>query len=174
MRGWGIRSPSLILETGRAAQIGDTLEISAQTLEISAQSPNPLIGVHPLRYVVTAEGCEAEPYSVGRIWSPTRYRRRTELLGLTTRTRSIPKTWIPYRLAKAMRMSRLTIYDLSGGVVRRLNVGHRIAAVYENVGHKAIYWDGRTEFGERVASGIYFYHLSAGNYSATRKMVILK
>ena len=67
----------------------------------------------------------------------------------------------------------LTIYDLSGGVIRRLEVGHRIAAVYESRA-KAVYWDGRNRFGERVASGVYFYHLSAGNYSATRKMVILK
>ena len=83
-----------------------------------------------------------------------------------------PETWIPYRLAKAADVT-LTIYDLSGGVVRRLNVGHRLAAVYESR-DKAIYWDGRTEFGERVASGIYFYYLTAGDYSATRKMVILK
>ena len=39
---------------------------------------------------------------------------------------------------------------------------------------KAIYWDGRNRFGEQVASGIYFYSLSAGDFSATRKMVILK
>ena len=51
--------------------------------------------------------------------------------------------------------------------------GHQTAAVYENRS-KAIYWDGRNEVGERVASGVYFYHLSAGDYSATRKMVILK
>ena len=83
-----------------------------------------------------------------------------------------PETWIPYRLAKAADVT-LTIYDLSGGIVRTLNVGHQIAAVYERR-DKAIYWDGRTEFGERVASGLYFYHLTAGDYSATRKMVILK
>ena len=83
-----------------------------------------------------------------------------------------PETWIPYRLAKAADVT-MTLYDSSGGLVRTLNVGFMIAAVYESR-EKAIYWDGRTEFGERVASGIYFYHLSAGNDSATRKMVILK
>ena len=67
----------------------------------------------------------------------------------------------------------LTIYDLNGHVVRTLDVGHRIAAVYEGRS-KAIHWDGRNEVGEQVASGVYFYHLSAGDYSATRKMVILK
>ena len=67
----------------------------------------------------------------------------------------------------------LTIYDGAGQVVRTLDVGHQVAAVYENRS-KAIYWDGRNGLGEGVASGVYFYHLSAGDYSATRKMVILK
>ena len=83
-----------------------------------------------------------------------------------------PETWIPYRLAEDAFVT-LTIYDGSGRVVRTLNVGHRIAAVYENRS-KAIYWNGRNGLGEQVASGVYFYHLSAGDYSATRKMLILK
>ena len=83
-----------------------------------------------------------------------------------------PETWIPYRLAEDAFVT-LTIYDLTGRVVRMLDVGHQIAAVYERQS-KAIHWDGRNEFGERVGSGVYFYYLSAGDYSATRKMVILK
>ena len=83
-----------------------------------------------------------------------------------------PETWIPYRLAEDAFVT-LTIYDSEGQVVRTLDVGHRIAAVYESRS-KAIYWEGRNGLGEQVASGIYFYHLSAGDYSATRKMVILK
>ena len=83
-----------------------------------------------------------------------------------------PETWIPYRLAEDALVT-LTIYDGSGRVVRTLDVGHRTAAFYESRS-KAIYWDGRNEFGEGVASGVYFYHLSAGDYSATRKMLILK
>ena len=67
----------------------------------------------------------------------------------------------------------LTIYDGKCHVVRTLDVGHQIASAYENRS-KAIYWDGRNRLSEQVASGIYFYHLSAGDYSATRKMVILK
>ena len=83
-----------------------------------------------------------------------------------------PETWIPYRLAEDAFVT-LTIYDGSGQVVRTLEVGHRIASAYENRS-KAIYWDGRNEVGEQVASGVYFYNLSTGNYSATRRMVILK
>ena len=83
-----------------------------------------------------------------------------------------PETWIPYRLAEDAFVT-LTIYDPSGRVVRTFDVGHRIAAVYESQS-KAIHWDGKNDLGEQVASGVYFYTLSAGNYSATRKMMILK
>ena len=83
-----------------------------------------------------------------------------------------PETWIPYRLAEDAFVT-LTIYDLSGQVVRTVQVGHRIAAAYENRS-KAIYWDGRNEVGEQVASGVYFYNLSTRNYSATRKMLVVK
>ena len=83
-----------------------------------------------------------------------------------------PETWIPYRLAEDANVT-LTIYGSSGQVVRTLDVGHRIASAYESRS-KAAYWDGRNELGERVASGVYFYNLSAGDYSATRRMVILK
>ena len=60
-----------------------------------------------------------------------------------------------------------------GQGVRTLDIGHQTAASYESRS-KAIYWDGRNEIGEQVGSGVYFYHLSAGSYSATRKMLILK
>ena len=83
-----------------------------------------------------------------------------------------PETWIPYRLAEDAFVT-LTIYDGVGRVVRTLDVGHRIAGVYESQS-KAIHWDGRNEAEEQVASDLYFYHLSAGDFSATRKMVILK
>ena len=83
-----------------------------------------------------------------------------------------PETWIPYRLAEDTLVT-LTIYDQTGQVVRTLDVGHKTAAVYESRS-KAIYWDGRNQLGEQVASGVYFYHLSTGDFSATRKMLILK
>ena len=83
-----------------------------------------------------------------------------------------PETWIPYQLAENASVT-LTIYDTTGAVVRRLNLGHRFAGYYTDRG-KAAHWDGRNEVGEQVASGVYFYNLSTGNYSATRPMVILK
>ena len=83
-----------------------------------------------------------------------------------------PETWIPYHLAHAADVT-FTIYDAEGAVARRLDLGHQPAGYYADQS-KAAYWDGRNERGETVASGVYFYHLSAGDYSATRKMIIIK
>ena len=83
-----------------------------------------------------------------------------------------PETWIPYRLAEDAFVT-LTIYDGAGQVIRTLDVGHRSASAYESQS-KAIYWDGRNQVGELVASGVYLYTLTAGDFSAARKMVILK
>ena len=148
---------------GRAAMIGDTLEITAQ-------SPNPFIGVEPMRYTVTAEDVKRSLIQLPEL-VVYEIPAETELLRNYPNPFN-PETWIPYRLAEDAFVT-LTIYDTSGQVVRTLDVGHRIAAVYENRS-KAIYWDGRNQVGEAVASGIYFYHLSAGDYTATRRMLILK
>ena len=83
-----------------------------------------------------------------------------------------PETWIPYHLANDADVT-LTIYDTSGQVVRQFALGHQAAGMY-HTRSRAVYWDGRNEFSEQVASGVYFYHLSADDFSATRKMLILK
>ena len=83
-----------------------------------------------------------------------------------------PETWIPYRLAAPVEVT-LRIYATNGQVVRTLAFGYQAAGFYEGR-HRAAYWDGRNAQGEPVASGVYFYHLSAGDYSATRRMLILK
>ena len=83
-----------------------------------------------------------------------------------------PETWIPYQLAVPAEVT-LTIYDTNGGAVRRLEVGHQSAGMYQSRG-RAVYWDGRNGHGESVTSGLYFYTLSAGEFTATRKMLIRK
>ena len=83
-----------------------------------------------------------------------------------------PETWIPYHLAQDTAVV-LTIYDVRGRVVRELTLGHQSAGVYESRG-RAAYWDGRNQLGEPVASGLYFYTLTAGEFNATRKLLIAK
>ena len=83
-----------------------------------------------------------------------------------------PETWIPYQLSEPAEVT-VTIYAANGAVVRMLDIGHRRAGSYDSRG-RAAYWDGRNAAGESVASGVYFYMLQAGDFSATRKMVIRK
>ena len=83
-----------------------------------------------------------------------------------------PETWIPYQLAEAADVT-LTIYAVNGQIVRRLAFGHQLAGIYQTRS-RAAYWDGRNALGESVASGVFFYTLTAGNFTATRKMLILK
>ncbi len=83
-----------------------------------------------------------------------------------------PETWIPYQLAEATKVS-LTIYDVRGVVVRTLDLGLKPAGRYINRS-RAAYWDGRNSVGEKVAAGLYFYMIKAGDFTAMRKMLILK
>ena len=83
-----------------------------------------------------------------------------------------PETWVPYQLATAADVT-LTIYAVDGTLVRTLALGHRPAGMYQSKS-RAAYWDGRNALGEPVASGIYFYTLTAGDFSATGKMLVRK
>ncbi len=83
-----------------------------------------------------------------------------------------PETWIPYHLSKDTDVT-ITIYAVNGTLVRKLTLGYQAAGIYQTRS-RAAYWDGKNEFGEKVASGLYFYTLTAGDFSATRKMLIRK
>ena len=83
-----------------------------------------------------------------------------------------PETWIPYHLAKPANV-QITIYNTHGTVVRHLELGYQSVGYYISRS-RAAYWDGKNNFGEPVASGIYFYQLQADTVSPLRKMVILK
>ena len=83
-----------------------------------------------------------------------------------------PETWIPYQLAKPTEVT-ITIHAVDGQMVRTLLLGYQAAGMYQNRS-RAAYWDGKNEFGEPVASGVYFYTLTAEDFTATRKMLIQK
>ena len=83
-----------------------------------------------------------------------------------------PETWIPYQLAEAADVT-LTIYAVDGLLARTLALGYRPVGIYQGKS-RAAYWDGKNAIGESVASGVYFYTLTAGDFTATRKMLIRK
>ena len=83
-----------------------------------------------------------------------------------------PETWIPYQLSTDSEVV-ISIYDMRGERVRQLDIGYQHVGTYITRG-RAAYWDGEDMYGAPVASGIYFYQIRAGSFSASRKMVILK
>lgn len=83
-----------------------------------------------------------------------------------------PETWIPYQLASSTSAT-ISIYAADGNTVRTLALGNQSSGRYQNR-NRAAYWDGKNDIGEVVASGVYFYTLTTGDFSATRKMLILK
>ncbi|MCG9132647.1 T9SS type A sorting domain-containing protein [Candidatus Poribacteria bacterium] len=83
-----------------------------------------------------------------------------------------PETWIPYQLAVPADVV-LHIHAIDGSLVRTLSLGHKSVGIYQSRS-RAAYWDGRNAIGEPVASGVYFYTLTADDFTATRKMLIRK
>jgi hypothetical protein len=81
-----------------------------------------------------------------------------------------PETWIPFALPESDQVT-IHIYDSSGRIVRRLDLGVQPAGYYISR-HRAAYWDGRNEAGEYVASGLYFYAIRSGEFTSARKMVV--
>jgi PKD repeat protein len=83
-----------------------------------------------------------------------------------------PDTWLPFQLAQDASVA-ISIYNANGQLIRNILLGRKEAGVYTTK-DKAAHWDGRNSFGEKVASGVYYYTIQVGNFTATRKMVILK
>ncbi len=84
-----------------------------------------------------------------------------------------PETWIPYQLAEESEV-KVRIYGMGGKLIRQLNLGYKPAGFYLNR-EKAAYWDGRRDdSGESVASGVYFYTFQAGDFTETKKMIVVR
>ncbi|MBM3238075.1 T9SS type A sorting domain-containing protein [Candidatus Poribacteria bacterium] len=83
-----------------------------------------------------------------------------------------PETWIPFQLAKEAEVV-IQIYNIKGELVRVLSIGHKSAGCYLSK-EKAVFWNGKNQSGEAVANGLYFYTLKAGEFQATRKMILVK
>jgi hypothetical protein len=83
-----------------------------------------------------------------------------------------PETWLPYQLADDANVT-IRVYSAKGQLVRTFDLGHKPAGFYTAKG-KAARWDGRDQSREKVASGVYFYIIEAGDFTATRKMTVVE
>ena len=79
-----------------------------------------------------------------------------------------PMTTISYELPQPSHVN-LHIYDIAGRLVRNLESGRTMEA-----GRHDVVWRGRDEDGRPVSTGVYMYRLTAGGYSETRRMVLVK
>ena len=146
-----------------------TLELETNSSADSAQSSNPAVSV-AAAHLVSVDGQSVrvgvEPFSMDPL-----HPRRTGVFPNYPNPFN-PETWIPFQLHKAAHV-RITIYDVLGHEVRGFDLGY-LSAGYYKTRERAVYWDGRNEVNERVASGTYFYRLEAGDFVGTHRMVILK
>jgi len=83
-----------------------------------------------------------------------------------------PEAWIPFKLADGSEVV-VRIYNTRGQLVRTLDLGYRLPGRYTTEA-TAAHWDGKDENGQRISSGVYFYNIKAGNFTATRKLIVLQ
>ena len=138
-------------------------------IEVRVIGPDKNVESHTLTYEVTPEDLADAVLSISldSIGQP----KLTQLLQNFPNPFN-PETWIPYQLENSADVT-LQIYDMSGDLVRTLDLGFKGQGFYMTRS-TAAYWDGRNNMGEQVASGVYFYSLRTPDFSATRKMLILK
>jgi len=166
-------SVRMVAATLKGAPLSDGDGVLATlTFEVLALGPS---GVNLTEVILS----DATATALGVRWSDTRLDSALETLPATQTSLFgnypnpfNPETWIPYELSTPADVT-LTIYGAEGRLVRRLRLGHQSPGRYHRKG-RAAYWDGRNDFGERVASGLYFYTLTAGEFTATGRMLILK
>ena len=146
-----------------------TLELETNSSADSAQSSNPAVSV-AAAHLVSVDGQSVrvgvEPFSMDPL-----HPRRTGVFPNYPNPFN-PETWIPFQLHRAAHV-RITIYDVLGHEVRGFDLGY-LSAGYYKTRERAVYWDGRNNINERVASGTYFYRLEAGDFVGTHRMVVLK
>jgi hypothetical protein len=143
------------LEQSKEAQLLTKAINELETVHLSKEEEQVLESLK--RFVATRAGSDARPYTALFQNFPNPFN---------------PDTWIPYLVARDAPVI-ISIYNARGQLVRNLYLGEQKAGVYVRT-DRAAYWDGRDDKGEKVASGVYFYTLRAGDFTATRKMVILK
>ena len=149
-------------------QLG-TLELDTNSSIDSVHPPNSTVSVDAA-HLVSVDGqflrVDMEPFFMDKLRP-----RRTGVFPNYPNPFN-PETWIPFQLHKNAHV-RITIYDVLGREVRRFDLGY-LSAGYYITRERAVYWDGRNDVNERVASGTYYYNLEAGDFVDTHRMVVLK
>ena len=155
---------TLLSVTFQALQNGES-ELTLQNFRVGTRRGEKTRSIPPEITIVVGDPAPAAP--TAHAIPPD----RTQLLANYPNPFN-PETWIPYHLSEPAHVT-IRIYATSGILVRTLHLGHQPAGIYQ-YRSRAAYWDGKNAVGESVASGVYFYTLTAGDFTATRKMLIMK
>ena len=78
-----------------------------------------------------------------------------------------PVTTLRYDLPED-GLVNITVYDMLGNVIKQL------VNEVQNSGHKSIQWDATNNQGQPLSAGVYLYSIEAGEFSQTKKMILLK
>ncbi|MDP7280232.1 MAG: FlgD immunoglobulin-like domain containing protein [Candidatus Poribacteria bacterium] len=166
----------------RNLRTGETAQTSADTPAIAFVDQSQQSVVHPQdwleiqtedtrwRYQVTGKDLR-QAFAVVTLNERIQIPNQTRLLQNYPNPFN-PETWMPIELSQDTEVS-VTIYDVQGKRIRQLQLGLVTAGRYVTA-DRAVYWDGKTETGEQVASGVYFYTIQAGELTDTRKMLLMK
>ncbi len=159
-------------------QIIDTRTMHRQARYPQAYPPTSLAATHSALYVtnqyqLNMYRIRTDASNLAVEEPPQEFRQNTSLLVEQSHNQLLqnypnpfnPETWIPYSLTKGIEVS-LSIFDANGHTILQKSLG------YQPSGKHITFWDGRNSMGEPVASGIYFYTLSTGNFTSTRKMIL--
>jgi hypothetical protein len=153
------------LNRKNVVQIGDRMEVTVEPAlsETKGQSDRSSY------FTVTAESIRQAflPIKLKKVGIP-----KKSLLLQNYPNPFNPETWIPYQIREPAEVL-IRIYDSTGQLVRTLDLGQQAAGFYLGRS-RAAYWDGHNDAGEKVASGVYFYQLRTGDFSATRRMLVVK
>ncbi len=81
-------------------------------------------------------------------------------------------TWIPFIISENSHVT-LRIYSGVGRLVRTIDAGDMAAGAYDSKA-RAIFWDGTSNTGERLSTGLYFCKFAADDFSAMKRLILLK
>ncbi len=179
--GWQVRVTNLRTEESLITQVSSSGGYTAAFVDMSRQSVVNA-GDEVTIQLVNAEGIpmtDLRRYRVSheqltRAYLLTRFSAMPEKARLLQNYPNPfnPETWLPFQLSGDSLVT-FDIYDLSGHLIRHLDIGYRSAGWHISK-DQAAYWDGRNNAGEEVSSGVYFYCLRTGDFSAQRKLAIAK
>lgn len=137
----------------------DTLRAGTYLIGVAIYDPAP--GVDPSTYTLTITGSISTDV-VDEADMPAQF-----ALGQNYPNPFNPATRIAYEVPTNTAV-RLEVFNLLGRKVRTLVDEGQAAGVY------SVTWDGTTDAGTTVATGVYVYRLQAGSFSQSRTMVLLQ